>query len=129
MRTNTVTDEANDQRFTSLKKFYPFYLSQHTNNMCRLLHLIGTSFACYNLTSALLHLSIVYFIYALLWGYGCAWIGHFFFEQNKPATFKYPLYSFVSDYIMLYHILTGQIVEKLREYSIPNHKYFQTDLF
>jgi len=42
-------------------------------------------------------------------GYGFAWIGHFFFEKNKPATFKYPLYSFCSDFIMYWDILRGKV--------------------
>ena len=50
----------------------------------------------------------------LLWflpvlGYGFAWVGHFFYEKNKPATFKYPFYSFIGDWVMLWHVLTGKI--------------------
>ncbi|HVT35769.1 MAG TPA: DUF962 domain-containing protein, partial [Nevskiaceae bacterium] len=51
---------------------------------------------------------------ALLWllpvlGYGFAWVGHFYFEHNRPATFKYPFYSLASDFVMYKDILTGKI--------------------
>jgi hypothetical protein len=45
-------------------------------------------------------------------GYGFAWFGHFVFEKNRPATFVYPLYSLGSDFVMFWHILTGQINQK-----------------
>lgn len=51
--------------------------------------------------------------YNLLWavpliGYGSAWVGHFFFEHNRPATFKHPLYSLAGDYRMWWEVLSGQ---------------------
>ena len=52
---------------------------------------------------------------APLFGYGFAWVGQFFFEKNRPATFKYPLYSLGSDFVMFFHILTMQIDKKVDE--------------
>ena len=46
---------------------------------------------------------------ALFCGYGFAWVGHFFFEKNRPATFKHPFYSFAGDWVMFKDILTGKI--------------------
>ncbi|MBP8184565.1 MAG: DUF962 domain-containing protein [Pseudomonas sp.] len=97
------------ERFSSFAQFYPYYLQEHSNDTCRRLHYVGS----------LLVLSI--FVYALsqqqwhlLWlmpvaGYGFAWVGHFVFEKNKPATFKYPLYSLLGDWVMLKDALTGRI--------------------
>jgi hypothetical protein len=48
-------------------------------------------------------------LYGLLCGYGCAWIGHFGFEKNKPASFKRPLYSFMGDWVMYKDMWTGKI--------------------
>jgi hypothetical protein len=97
------------QRFDSFSEFYPFYLQEHQNPICRRLHVIGSS-----LVIALLIYIIVRQSYILAWlvpviGYGFAWIGHFFFEHNKPATFKYPLYSFIGDWVMFKDVLTGKI--------------------
>ena len=98
-----------DRKYTSFKQFYPFYLSQHSNRICRLLHVIGSL-----LVIAVLILAIVNKNYRLLFalpliGYGFAWIGHFFFEKNRPATFKYPLYSFLGDWVMLWQVLSLKI--------------------
>jgi len=95
-------------RFQSLKEFYPFYLKEHSNRICRRLHFIGSW-----LVLLLLVLAIVvdwrFVLAAPLAGYGFAWTGHFHFEKNKPATFKYPLYSFLSDWLMFRDILRGRL--------------------
>ena len=95
--------------YSSFSEFYPFYLSQHQNKHCRRLHFIGSL-----LVIALLVFSLFngqYFLLALIpiIGYGFAWIGHFFFEKNKPATFTYPFYSLIGDWVMFKEMLTGQI--------------------
>jgi len=98
-----------NNKFTSFKEFYPYYLSEHRNPINKILHAIGS-------LSALMFLIFVLFIkqYTLipvsfLFGYSFAWIGHFIFEKNKPATFKYPLYSFFGDWVMLKDLFTGKI--------------------
>ena len=93
-----------NRTYNSFQEFYPFYLSQHQNSICRLLHFIGTSLIILLLifyVRSPLDLIILPFI-----GYGLAWVGHFFFEKNKPATFQYPIYSFLGDFVMFWHILT-----------------------
>lgn len=98
-----------EKRFNTFAEFYPFYLAEHENLTCRRLHFIG---------SALILVVIGYAIYSQFWnilwalpvlGYGFAWVGHFFFEHNKPATFTYPFYSFMGDWVMFKDILTGKI--------------------
>lgn len=98
-----------EQPISSFKEFYPFYLAEHSDPVCRNLHFIGSS-----LVLVALAYIVVTSEYANLWvlpiiGYGFAWVGHFFFEHNKPATFKYPLYSFISDWVMLAQFLTGRL--------------------
>lgn len=96
-------------KFTSFKKFYPYYLSEHKNKINKLLHVIGSLFALFFL-SVIIFLQEYYLIpLSLLFGYFFAWVGHFIFEKNKPATFKYPIYSLMGDWVMLKDILLGKI--------------------
>ena len=95
--------------FDSLAEFYPFYLGEHRNRTCRRLHFIGSSLTLGCLAALLLTGQWFWLPAAFVCGYGFAWIGHFAFEKNRPATFKHPLYSFVSDWIMYKDILTGKI--------------------
>jgi len=96
-------------KFNSFKEFYPFYLSQHSKKTTKILHVIGSLGVIFIFLYSLLinNWKLLYFL--PLCGYGFAWIGHFFFEKNKPATFKFPLYSFIGDWVMLKDILTGKI--------------------
>jgi len=89
--------------------FYVFYLSQHQNKTCRRLHFIGTFFALSSLCLIAYFNSFKLIFIPVLFGYLPAWIGHLFFEKNKPATFKYPLRSLLSDFRMFYEILTRKI--------------------
>ena len=95
--------------FKSFAEFYPFYLSQHQNQTCRRLHFVGSSLGLLGLGAALVTAKKRYVAAGIVAGYGCAWVGHFFFEHNKPATFKYPLYSFMGDWVMYKEMLTGKI--------------------
>lgn len=96
-------------KFKSFGEFYPYYLSEHSNLICRRLHYLGTT-----LVLALLAACLVSGAYAWLWllplvGYGPAWTGHFFFEKNRPATFSYPFYSLLGDFVMYGQMLRGRI--------------------
>ncbi|GAA0859793.1 DUF962 domain-containing protein [Aliiglaciecola litoralis] len=98
-----------EKRFNSFAEFYPYYLSEHENKTCRKLHFIGSSLIILTIAYALLtqHWQVLWALPIL--GYGFAWVGHFFFEHNKPATFTYPFYSFLGDWVMFKDILTGKI--------------------
>lgn len=96
-------------KFENFNAFYPYYLQEHQHPTCRRLHFIG---------SLLVLLVLIYVLvtahWPMLWllpviGYGFAWVGHFFFEKNKPATFKYPLYSLLGDWVMFKDMITGKI--------------------
>ena len=89
--------------------FYRFYLTEHRNINSRRLHAVGSSLGIYFWTKAIRQRKAKYLAYGLLSGYACAWVGHFFHEHNKPASFKQPLYSFISDWRMLSDIVRGRL--------------------
>jgi hypothetical protein len=97
-----------EKKYTSLKEFYPYYLSEHQNSTSRILHFVGTGLVILVLIGSF----VFRFYYALLSipliGYGFAWVGHFFFEKNKPATFTYPFYSLASDFILFFDLIRGK---------------------
>lgn len=102
-------DPASKRRFDSFSEFYPFYLHQHRNRICRRLHFIGTTLIIVICISVLLTAEWAYLAAVPIAGYGCAWVGHFFFEHNRPATFKHPLYSLCGDFVLFKDMLLGRI--------------------
>ena len=97
------------RQFKSFAEFYPFYLNEHSNRTCRRLPFVGTSLALLCLRALLATGHAWYLLGAVLAGYGFAWIGHFVFEKNRPASFKHPLYSFKGDWVLWRDMLTGKI--------------------
>ena len=99
--------------FSSFEEFYPFYLCEHSLPVTKLFHFIVT----FNVLVFLLNLlnakatstKLRIFVFALVQAYSLAWISHFFLEQNKPATFKYPIYSFMADWVMFKDALKGHV--------------------
>ena len=89
--------------------FYPFDLSQHANRTCRRLHFVGTTLGLVAALHALSTLNFWWLAAGLAVGYAVAWVGHFFFEKNRPATFSHPLYSLLGDWVMWKEMLTGRI--------------------
>lgn len=102
-------DNSQVKKYTSFKAFYPFYLSQHQNTTCRRLHFIGSTLIIIMLGYIGINSAWLLLLTLPLLGYGFAWFGHFFFEKNKPATFTYPWYSLLGDWVMYKDILTGKI--------------------
>ena len=98
-----------EREYTTFKSFYPFYLSQHANPVSRKLHYLGTALVIgllvWVLASAQWHMLVL----LPLLGYFFAWVGHFFFEKNRPATFTYPLYSLMGDFLMFFQALSGRL--------------------
>ena len=109
-----VSGAEQDDRIQNYTDFYPFYLTQHSKPSTKLFHFVGTSVA----------LGLLYFFLTsrgkgqkpqwsiLVWGVICgyffAWVSHFLIEENKPATFKYPLWSLFSDFRLWFEILLGK---------------------
>ena len=98
-----------EQRFTSFADFYPYYLSEHAHPVSRRLHFVGTTIAALLLTLAISAQMPFLVPLALVQGYAFAWVGHFFFEKNKPATFRYPRYSLMGDWRMWFDMIKGKI--------------------
>jgi len=96
-------------RIQSLREFYPYYLGEHRNGVCRVLHVLGSLLVLSLLAAGTLTENHQILFFIPLAGYGPAWIGHFFFEKNRPATFKYPVYSLISDWIMFKDILLARV--------------------
>ena len=96
-------------KITSFTEFYPFYLTQHADRLCRRTHFIGSSLALAALALVILTGSAWWILAALVAGYGGAWIGHFVFEKNRPASFAQPLYSLRADWVMYWEMLTGKL--------------------
>ncbi|RQP25428.1 DUF962 domain-containing protein [Piscinibacter terrae] len=103
------TTAADPRSFKTFAEFYPFYLSEHSNRICRRLHFIGSTLALVCLGMLIATGRPQYGLYALVCGYAFAWVGHFVFEKNKPATFKRPVYSFIGDWFMYRDIWLGRI--------------------
>jgi len=106
---------ASEKKYKNFRSFYPYYLTEHSDLTNRTLHFIGTAGLLVILVAAIVLQKWWMLVLIPVCGYGFAWVGHFFIEKNKPATFTYPLYSLGSDFVMFWHILTGQIGKKLEE--------------
>ncbi|MGH1428254.1 MAG: Mpo1-like protein [Arenicella sp.] len=97
------------KKYQSFAEFYPFYLGEHQNIICRRLHFIGSSLSLLIATYTVFTQQWILLILVPVAGYAFAWIGHYFFEKNTPATFTYPIYSFMGDWVMFKDILIGRI--------------------
>ena len=96
------------RKYQSFAEFYPFYLSEHSDRICRRLHFAGSTLALLCLVTLIVTRNPWWLLAALLCGYGFAWVGHFVFEKNRPATFKYPLYSLAGDFRLWFEVVTGK---------------------
>jgi hypothetical protein len=96
-------------RYDSFAQFYPYYLAQHGHRVCRRAHFLGTSSAIAAIAQCMATPDPWWLLLAVVTGYGGAWIGHFAFEKNRPATFDYPWYSFRADWVMYWEMLTGKL--------------------
>jgi hypothetical protein len=104
--------------FKSYNEFFVFYLAQHRNPANRALHATGTLLG---ILTVIVAFAMGHPWWALLWlpiAYGCAWTGHFLLEKNKPATFGHPFWSFISDFRMLWLMVTGQLSKWMKE-AVP----------
>jgi hypothetical protein len=99
-------------------EFWPCYLREHAQGTTRAIHIIGTVAAVSFLVAAIVLQNWWLLTGALLAGYGPAWIAHFFVEKNRPATFRYPLWSLISDFRMTATWLTGGLSRELEKAGV-----------
>ena len=97
------------ERFASFREFYPYYLGEHADARCRRLHFVGGWVVIFALVMLVSTGQFLWLLLALIGGYGFAWVGHFVFEKNRPATFRYPVYSLMGDWVMFADILRGRV--------------------
>lgn len=109
------------KQYKNFQEFWPFYVLEHSKRGTRLLHFIGTTslfaFLAYGLATG----TTFSLIAGVVSAYGCAWSGHFLVEKNRPATFRYPLYSLIGDFKMYGLMLTGTMdkeVERMKSLAI-----------
>lgn len=97
------------ERFASFSDFYPYYLAEHADPRCRRMHFVGTTLVVASLVAAIALGKFALLLLVPLFGYGFAWAGHYFYEHNRPATFRHPFYSLLGDFVMYRDMLTGRI--------------------
>ena len=102
------TQPAQGERFPSFEAFYPYYIHEHSNRTCRRIHIVGSALVLAVLGVAIVTLNPLWLLAMPVIGYGFAWVGHFFFEKNRPATFKYPLWSLMGDWRMFFETVSGK---------------------
>jgi hypothetical protein len=95
-------------------EFWDFYVREHSKPLTRLLHFIGTSLGLMLLAWSLWSGRLLYIPLFFVIGYAFAWFAHFFVEKNRPATFRYPFWSFISDFKMMWYMLTGRMSAEVR---------------
>jgi hypothetical protein len=105
-------------RITTYRDFWPYYLREHAKPETRAIHFFGTGLATFSLLAFVATGNPWFVALALIGGYAPAWIAHFFVEKNRPATFRYPLWSLVSDYRMAFVWLSGRLGQELAKAGI-----------
>lgn len=119
MAETTAPDNRPDNKIDTYAEFWPYYLEEHRKPTTRALHYFGTLLGVGLLVVAVATQTWWLLAVALVSGYLFAWIGHFFVEKNRPATFTYPFWSLISDFRMLWRWATGRLSGDLRRYNIP----------
>lgn len=99
----------NNERIKTYAEFWDFYVAEHSKPLTRFLHFVGTSLGIVLLVWFLGNGTYLYIPLCFVVGYAFAWFSHFVIEKNKPATFQYPLWSFISDYKMMFYMLIGKM--------------------
>lgn len=119
---------ASEKKYTTFRSFYNYYLTEHSDSKKRILHFIGTAFLLTCLISGFITGKRWLFALIPVLGFGFAWVGHFFIEKNRPATFTYNVYSLARDFFMFWHIITGQITKKFTAAKLAVNNIIINDL-
>lgn len=98
-----------DKEFHDFSEFYPAYLAEHSHRVSRQLHFAGSTIALLCLAALLLTGDLLWLAAAAAAGYGLAWIGHYLYERDQPVSIRHPIYAFVANWVMYWHMMTGQV--------------------
>jgi hypothetical protein len=109
-------------RIDSYARFWDFYVQEHSKPLTRLLHFTGTTLGLALLVYFITTGRWYFFPVFLVVGYAFAWFAHFVVEKNRPATFKYPFWSFISDFRMIWFMLTGRMKAEVSRVSGTNNE-------
>ena len=109
------------KRINNFAEFWPYYLGEHKSKVCRAWHYFGTTASLIAIIVLIIFGLWQWFWLVLVAGYGPAWIGHFVFEKNRPATFKYPFWSLLADYKMYLYAITGRLKNELQQANLKNN--------
>ncbi|HEX2591312.1 MAG TPA: DUF962 domain-containing protein [Rhizomicrobium sp.] len=113
-----TTERLTNRKMRTYAEFWPYYLQEHAKPQTRALHYIGTGIVIAALAALMLTGSLWFLLVAMTAGYAFAWIGHFFVEHNRPATFTYPLWSLISDFRMTWDWVTGSLPAELKRAGV-----------
>jgi len=103
-----TSQPAPGERYQSFDAFYPYYIHEHSNRTCRRIHIVGSALVLVIAAVAIVTLNPWWLLAMPVVGFGFAWVGHFFFEKNRPATFQYPLWSLMGDWRMFFETVSGK---------------------
>ena len=116
-----MATSADSDRIATYAEFWPFYVREHSKRLTRVLHFAGTSIGIVLLVWSIASGRWFFFPLFFVVGYAFAWFAHFVVERNRPATFRYPLWSFISDFRMMWFMITGRMngeVERVRQSAL-----------
>ncbi|MCH8686112.1 DUF962 domain-containing protein [Pedomonas mirosovicensis] len=106
-------------RIETYDEFFLYYLREHARPATRRWHYAGTALVILAAAAILATGHLIWLPILLLAGYGPAWISHFFIEKNRPATFRHPFWSLISDFRMFGLWLTGRLRPWLERAGVP----------
>ena len=102
-------------------EFWDFYVQEHSRPLTRVLHFAGTSLGIALLIYFVATGRWYFFPFFFIVGYAFAWFAHFVVEKNRPATFKHPFWSFISDFRMMWFMVTGRMGREVERVLATEH--------
>ena len=93
----------------TFSEYYKYYLTLHQNKWTRRLHVLGQITTISFVVSVVMTKMWLLLLLTPFVVYPFAWSGHHFFEKNKPAAFKNPLWAKASDWIMFKDWIIGRV--------------------
>jgi hypothetical protein len=109
-----------EEQIPDFENFWPYYLNEHARATTRWFHFVGTNLSIALLIYAGVTMQLSLLPLAIVVGYAMAWISHFFIEKNRPATFKYPGWSFKADIKLVKLMWMGKLGAELDQHLVSS---------